>query len=268
MKEKVFEFGKNWSRFIRVLNEDRINKAINSLKDMLIVETLSGKTFIDIGSGSGLFSLAAMKLGAKQVYSFDRDKDCVKCTMELKRRQFDNNGNWIISEGSVLDNEFLKSLGEYDIVYSWGVLHQTGAMWQSFENIVPLVKSGGMLYIAIYNDQGRASRFWRFIKSAYNSMPKIIKLFMAVLVCIRFWFASTIRDILKGRPFYSWRNYSSRRGMSAWYDVVDWVGGYPFEVAKPEQIFDFFKKKNFKLERLITCGGGSGCCEYVFRKQI
>jgi 2-polyprenyl-6-hydroxyphenyl methylase/3-demethylubiquinone-9 3-methyltransferase len=76
-----------------------------------------------------------------------------------------------------------------------------------------------------------------------------------------------VRDILRGKPFHTWRNYSSFRGMSPWRDVVDWVGGYPFEVAKPEEIFDFYRKKRFILTRLKTCGGGRGCNEFVFEKK-
>jgi hypothetical protein len=52
--------------------------------------------------------------------------------------------------------------------------------------------------------------------------------------------------------------------MSPWRDLIDWVGGYPFEVAKPEAILDFYLRRGFTLKRLVTCGGSLGCNEYVF----
>jgi 2-polyprenyl-6-hydroxyphenyl methylase/3-demethylubiquinone-9 3-methyltransferase len=56
--------------------------------------------------------------------------------------------------------------------------------------------------------------------------------------------------------------------MSMWPDVVDWVGGYPFEVAKPEQIFDFYRDRAFEPTRLTTCRGTSGCNQFVFRRKV
>ena len=54
-----FTFGRNWQHFLRLLNEERIQAAESSLKQMLELDHLQGKTFLDIGSGSGLFSLAS-----------------------------------------------------------------------------------------------------------------------------------------------------------------------------------------------------------------
>src|SRR5438105_7182534 len=128
-----FGFGENWSRFLELLDEGRISRAEESLKGMLEVESLAGRSFLDIGSGSGLFSLAARRLGAR-VHSFDYDPKSVACTQEVRRRFYFNDPDWVIERGSVLDESYLKSLGQFNIVYSWGVLHHTGAMWQALEN--------------------------------------------------------------------------------------------------------------------------------------
>ena len=76
-----FEFGKNWLAFLETLDDERIRVAEESLKEMLMVKDLNGKTFIDVGNGSGLFSLAARKLGAK-VFSFDYDDNSFECVKE------------------------------------------------------------------------------------------------------------------------------------------------------------------------------------------
>lgn len=262
-REARFEFGANWARFLSVLNDDRIERAKLSLKEMLEIDSLTGSSFLDVGSGSGLFSLAARMLGAK-VHSFDFDVQSVACTHELKRRYFPNDGDWVVEQGSVLDNDYLSRLGQYDIVYSWGVLHHTGRMWVALENVAPLVKPAGALFIAIYNDQGRASRMWLLVKRMYNALPRWLRFLVLFPAVLRLWIPTVVRDSLRGRPFQTWRSYSTKRGMSPWRDIVDWVGGLPFEVAKPEQIFDFYRARHFRLERLSTCAGGKGCNEFVF----
>lgn len=258
-----FAFGANWSRFLTELSDERIEQAKLSLIKMLGVDSLIGLTFLDIGSGSGLFSLAARSLGAT-VHSFDYDHKSVACTKHLKQRYFEKDRNWVVEQGSVLDKKFLSHLGRYDIVYSWGVLHHTGHMWEALGYVASLVKPGGRLFIAIYNDQGRASKIWLVVKQLYNVLPSWLRVLVVIPSFIRLWLPTIIRDLLAGKPFRTWKTYQKDRGMSPWRDVVDWVGGYPFEVAKPEEIFDFYRAKGFCLEKLTTCAGGLGCNEFVF----
>lgn len=260
-----FAFGQNWARFLRNLDEGRIERAEKSLQDMLGAETLEGKRFVDIGSGSGLFSLVARRLGA-EVHSFDFDSQSVACTTALRDRYFPDDPKWRVEQGSVLDRAYLATLGRFDIVYSWGVLHHTGAMWEALGNVAPLVAEGGTLFIAIYNDQGRSSRLWTKVKRAYVRAPGPLKWGVLLPAMVRLWGPSTLRDLGRGKPFRTWRDYRNAgvRGMDPWRDVVDWVGGYPFEVAKPEEILDFYRERGFELRRMTTCAGGHGCNEFVF----
>lgn len=263
-----FEFGKNWNRFLKGLNAEQVATAERSLQKMLNTASLEGKTFLDIGSGSGLFSLAARRLGAT-VHSFDFDPESVACTKELRRRYFPVNDGWTIDEASALDAGYLKNLGQFDIVYSWGVLHHTGKMWSALENVHPLVSQRGKLFLALYNDQGSRSRRWLLAKRIYNQLPRFMKSFWAVIAIAPTELKASLSAILN-RKFADylrgWR-HEPTRGMSRWRDIIDWVGGYPYEYASPDEIFDFYYARGFDLSRLVCKGAGFGCAEYIFIRR-
>lgn len=262
-----FEFGANWLEFLDLVDESRIQDSSKEISRMLHEESLAGRSFLDVGCGSGLSSLAASRLGATPVVSFDYDEDSVAAATELKRR-FAPDAEWTIDRGDATDASFMESLGTFDVVYSWGVLHHTGAMWPALENTCARVAPDGLLFVAIYNDQGARSRGWRSVKRTYNSLPTPVRVPYALAVTApmeaRALAVATIRR-KPGAYFRGWRE-ARERGMSRWHDLLDWVGGYPFEVAKPEEIFGFCRDRGFALLELSTVGGGLGCNQYVFRR--
>lgn len=227
-----------------------------------------GRTFLDAGSGSGLFSLAAARLGASRVHSFDYDLNSVATTAEMKRRFGPPDVSWTVERGDILDRQYVASLGRWDIVYSWGVLHHTGRMWEAISNACDLVADGGLLFIAIYNDQGRKTRWWRKLKRLYsrNALGRAA----VVSAFIPYWAVrGVVGDLVRLRnPLRRYHAYRSERGMSIIHDWFDWLGGYPFEAARPETVFLHVLKRGFSLRNLTTSGGSLRCNEFVFERTV
>jgi SAM-dependent methyltransferase len=265
--ETRFKFGDNWARFLSTLTDDRITVAEASLRDMLEAEDLRGQRFLDIGSGSGLFSLAARRLGAR-VHSFDYDPQSVACTAELRRRYFPSDAEWRVEQGSVLDESYMRRLGEFDVVYSWGVLHHTGALWRAVELATIPVAAGGRFFILIYNKQRPlVTAFTTWMKKRTAALPRSGQALVAAAYIAWHEPVALLSDLYRRRnPLRRYGGYKANRGMSRWYDVVDWVGGYPYEPASPEEVFDFCRRRGFTLDRLVTCGGEHGCNQYVFTR--
>ncbi len=259
-----YEFGRNWQRYARVVDEARVEEAVAAQRKMLRVERLEGRAFLDIGSGSGIHSLAARRLGAR-VHSFDYDPSSVACTQALRERFAPGDTGWTVERGSALDRDYLTSLGRFDVVYSWGVLHHTGEMWRALDETTRCVAERGQLFIAIYNDQGFLSEQWRRVKRLYCSGPlgraAVSSVFIPGYVAQNllvdlYHLDNPLRRYLGG----------AGRGMSYVYDWFDWLGGYPFEVARPEEIFEFFRDRGFTLEQIVTTPA-SGCNQFVFRAR-
>ncbi len=257
----TFSFGKNWNEFVKKgISEEQINTATSHLLKFLGTDNLQDKTFLDIGCGSGLHSLCALLSGAKTVTSFDVDENSITATNEIKKLT-NQTYNWKITKGSILDEKFVNSLPQYDVVYSWGVLHHTGKMWEAIKNCIPLIKNGGIFYLALYTTD-KKSNFWLKIKKRYNNANYFSKKIIEAWYLIRYFFLPHILRLKN--PIKHIKNYKKNRGMSFYTDVKDWLGGYPFEHAKIEEVIFFCKKYNLELINLKT---GEANTEYLFVKS-
>jgi SAM-dependent methyltransferase len=262
-----FAFGKNWASFLAELDEPRILEAEKSLQWLLGRARLDGVRFLDIGSGSGLSSLAARRLGAA-VRSFDYDRQCVECTKALRDRFFPGDANWLIEQGSILDRNYVAQLGRFDIVYSWGVLHHTGAMLKAIKNASQLVAGEGVFAFALYR-KTPLCWLWTIEKRWYcRASPRKQRIARGLYVLLmRFAFA------VVGRNFHSYvSNYRGNRGMDYFHDVHDWLGGYPYESITSTQVAQELTnlgfahvRGNVKLHSISLFG--SGCDEYVYARH-
>jgi 2-polyprenyl-6-hydroxyphenyl methylase/3-demethylubiquinone-9 3-methyltransferase len=262
--DRHFAFGKNWRSFLSVLDRERIAEAEKGLR-RLFPEGLEGKSFLDIGSGSGLSSLAALRLGAARVVSVDIDADSVSAT-EALRDKVAPGSPWEVSLRSVFDLEPATD-GTFDVVYSWGVLHHTGDMWRAVETAGQLVKPGGLYALALYH-KTRMCGLWRLEKRLYSAVPSLFQgLIRGVYIAARF-----TADGVRGKRPLKWiREYKSKRGMSWSHDVHDWLGGYPYQSAGPEEVERRLFNQGFAFKTGEMWSGGfglwgSGCNEFVFRR--
>jgi SAM-dependent methyltransferase len=262
-----FDFGGNWKSFLDELDETRIGEAEKSLQWLLARERIDGLDFLDIGSGSGLSSLAARRLGAA-VRSFDYDRQSAECTKTLRERFFPGDANWTVERGSILDRDYLNELGKFDIVYSWGVLHHTGAMHVALENAARLVSPRGLLVFALYR-KTRLCWFWTLEKRWYfrasaRAQAAARRVYVGLM---RLAFAAI------GRDFATYvSTYRGNRGMSYLHDVHDWLGGFPYESIGPAEVAREMTRLGFtqvrsKVQAYSTGLFGSGCDEYVFRNE-
>jgi 2-polyprenyl-3-methyl-5-hydroxy-6-metoxy-1,4-benzoquinol methylase len=265
-----FAFGRNWQSFLSAVDEQRIQEAERSLTSMLHVDDLEGRSFLDIGCGSGLFSLSAARLGASRIHSFDYDEDSVRCTKTLHDRYFASKTDWTVERGDATDSEYGRRLGIFDVVYAWGVLHHTGAMWKAMENTCARVGPDGLLFVAIYNDQGRKSGRWHAIKRVYNRLPARARVPYTLAFMLPIEARMFAGALIRGEPAAYVRSWTDvgERGMARWHDWLDWVGGFPFEVATPEEVFHFCRERGLELIELTTAGGGLGCNQFVFRRVV
>ena len=265
-RDPRFGFGENWLDFARDLTEQQIVEAEKSLRRLLDQASLEGLSFLDIGSGSGLFSLAARRLGAR-VHSFDFDTDSVSCTARLHDRYFGGDRQWTIEQGSILDPDYVRKLGTFDVVYSWGVLHHTGAMHEALDAATRLAGPQGLFAFALYR-RTLMCGLWRWEKRWYaGASADAQRRARAVYVgLLRMAFRLT------GRDFRSYvANYHSVRGMDFIHDVHDWMGGYPYESILGPEVDMLMRQRGFvrvhSTDRPMTTGiFGSGCDEYLYRR--
>jgi len=266
--DQRFGFGANWRDYIQTIDPTKIENAKKRLVDFFEIDQLHGKTFLDVGSGSGLSSLAARMMGAN-VTSFDYDKNSIHATAVIRESYYKDDPNWKISQGSILDRDFVDSLGKFDVVYAWGVLHHTGAMWLAIENTLSTVSDNGIFYIAIYNDQGAKSHFWWFIKKIYNSLPSPLNKIYGYGLGYFFQLANIIKYTVLLKPKKAidpLRNYKKDRGMNIKNDIIDWMGGFPFEFASYELLINHMRARGFDFIK-GTKATSLGCHEILFRKK-
>jgi 2-polyprenyl-6-hydroxyphenyl methylase/3-demethylubiquinone-9 3-methyltransferase len=264
--EQRFGFGDNWLDFIQKLGEEQIKEAEDSLLELLRCDTLAGRTFLDVGSGSGLFSLAARRLGAR-VHSFDYDLSSVRCTQQLRECHFAEDPDWKVERGSILNPDYLRRLGQFDIVYAWGVLHHTGAMRDAIANAASAVTPTGLFAFALYY-RTRLCSLWRAEKHWYASASTAAQRRARAIYVALF----RVRCMITGRDFASFvANYKTMRGMNFSHDVHDWLGGYPYESISSDELDALMRRLGFACvhrgETPVKIGlFGSGCTEYLYRR--
>ena len=261
-----FAFGENWANYADRIDETHVVEATRSLQRLLGEGDLRGLRFLDIGCGSGVHAAAAMRLGAARVDAIDLDPKSVE-TSKTTMNKFGMGDAWSVERRSVFDLN-PETDGQYDVVYSWGVLHHTGDMDRAIKQACSMVVPEGQLLVALYR-KTMACRFWRVEKRWYASAgPNSQRIARMIYKRLR-----DIDLILSGKSPSEMRDkYSQHRGMSQDHDVHDWLGGYPYESITPSAVNQLMRAHGFDLREQWTqrqTSGllGSGCDEYAFVRQ-
>jgi 2-polyprenyl-3-methyl-5-hydroxy-6-metoxy-1,4-benzoquinol methylase len=260
--ETHFRFGENWASYAEMIDDTRVEDAVKSVREL--VGDLDGRSFLDIGSGSGLFSAAALRLGAARVLAVDIDEASVATTRKVLTAQ--GSGDWRAELISVFDLPSRVS-DRFDVVYSWGVLHHTGEMWRAIEAAASMVAEGGTFAFALYEKTALCGA-WRYEKRVYRKLPSAFQKVLRSLY-VGVWGAGMLA---KGHNPVRKIKQGQERGMDVFHDVHDWMGGYPYESTTKTEVTSFMRGLGFEpvLDKRfrVLLGGvlGSGCSEYVFRK--
>ncbi|MGD9838216.1 MAG: class I SAM-dependent methyltransferase [Afipia sp.] len=261
-----FSFGENWASYAKLIGERQIEQAMEGLTKLIPANDIKGRTFLDIGCGSGLHALAAARLGVSRVVGVDIDPNSAATARQVLS-QHAKDTPWQIESVSIFDLT-PQSFGLFDIVYSWGVLHHTGDIWQAIDNASALVAPGGLLAVAFYRET-YLDPFWKLEKRLYTSAPSFIQ------NAIKGGYIGAFRLARAATRQGSFSNYiasyTSRRGMDFEHDVHDWLGGYPYESTLAPDVDRHLTSLGFKAERIFArpkSSGifGSGCDEYVYRR--
>jgi 2-polyprenyl-6-hydroxyphenyl methylase/3-demethylubiquinone-9 3-methyltransferase len=254
---RVFDFGANWQEFTAErVDEQRLGIAEQSLRTLLDRPHLEGQTVLDVGCGSGLFAVAAARLGAERVVGIDINPRSIAAS-EQNHARFAPAASISFTQASALDAGRMAMLGQFDIVYAWGSLHHTGAMQDAIRNTIQCVAPGGTLVLAIYN-QHATSGIWKRIKWFYNQVPALIQRLLVLVFAFVIFVAKLI--VTRRNPL------EKERGMDFWYDVIDWVGGYPYEYATPSAMTTLIEAQGYRLQKLVPAQVPTGCNEFVFTR--
>lgn len=257
-KTITFSFGRNWKSFSRFASESAIQRAEEDVRLWLGPQGVAGKSVIDIGCGSGIHSLVLRRMGAASLLSIDADPASVQSTNRFHGRA-GNPSNWRVLQGSILDEALLNSLGRFDVVYSWGVLHHTGQMWNAIENASRLAAPDGQLWISIYAKGPNYPNHLR-VKQKFNKASWLYKKAYVAYYLLARWRAETCA----GHRLKDWFWYE--RGMNAYHDALDWFGGLPYEVATVDEVKARLEPHGWTLERLREAPEGQ-CHVFLFRRS-
>jgi len=262
-----FAFGRNWLDYADKIDEARIDRAMDGLCRLSGRPRLDGLSFLDIGCGSGLSALAAVRLGARRVVGVDIDPDSVQAARNVFAR---------FAPGVPADFQLCSvfgmtpaSLGTFDLVYSWGVLHHTGDMLRAIEVAAALVGPAGELCLALYRKTPYCG-LWRRIKRWYSSASP------AAQRRARSAYALARRTVmaLQGRDYAAYVKGYGTRGMDYRNDLHDWLGGYPYQSIAADECHALLQRLGFALDREFVKRSrhplrgllGSGCDEYAFHR--
>ncbi len=252
-----FSFGKNWQAYSKnALTKKSLMDFKHDFDELFNGIDFKNKKFIDIGFGQGLAILIAAEKGA-DVVGIDIDANNIKALnitlQEMGRVKVPKTD--IVS---ILDDDYVNRYkSNYDIVHSWGVLHHTGNMTKGFDNACDLVATNGYFICSIYNRHW-SSPIWKIIKYLYNISPlicqQLINGFFYPIIFIAKW-------IVTGK-----NPKQKERGMNFFYDVIDWIGGYPYEYATENEIIELVSKKGFVCIKSCPAAVPTGCNEFVFER--
>lgn len=263
-----FAFGGNWADFARTVTENQVEEACRGLLRLLPQNAIKGKSFLYIGSGSGLHSVAALRLGASNVLAVDIDVESVATTRAVLERFASGSGSQV-KQLSVFDL-ILSESERFDIVYFWGVLHHTGDLLRTIRCAAEMVGQDGF-FVAVYYRRIWTDPFWLrekrwYARASSDTQARARTIFLNL-------FRLGLLPSRRSPAQYS-AVYMTRRGMSFEHEIHDWMGGWPYESISAPEVEDLMRSLGFEsvfakcaARNVFRDHFRSGCDEYVYQRK-
>ena len=259
-----FAFGRNWKQFVERsrLSMRGLMSSVREVRQLFGIPSLEGLKILDLGCGSGLSSLAFRLLGAN-VVSADVQEESLEAARRMQSifspalnpEGQEDTSQWSFAKLSALDAWSLAAFQPVDVVYTWGVLHHTGDVWQAIHNAQLPLAEDGLLIVAVYAEEfydqkDNIINMKKFYRNANVNQQEHLDIAIGIT-----W----LKPLLHAgkNPFEILRNFSETRGMDFWTDVRDWLGGWPTEFVSTSAMLSFAKRTGLRCINVRRNGGNT-----------
>lgn len=216
-------------------------------------DEVKGKSVLDSGCGTGIFSIIFAKNGAGQVTGIDISPGSLGTAEGLKQKFGLSNARF--EQQDMLHLPYPDAC--FDIVWAWGTVHHTTDPLGAIDGLIRVLKPGGSILLAIYKKtkvtwihEAIRKTLVRTPRRSWNALAKIMAFFGTPIV----W---TFK-----------RREKARQGETLSELILDWYFVPIRHYYKPDEIRTFLEGKGFKIENYLAHSGRfNSSSNFIFKAR-